>query len=73
MKWSKHCAISEVSRTVRAVLNTNPVEYELVAATTGARFQLNNAKLYVPVVTLSINNNINDIKEQFLGTNTDLK
>ena len=72
MKWSKHCAISEVSRTVRAVLNTNPVEYGSVAATTGARFQLNNAKLYVPVVTLSIND-INDIKEQFLGTNTDLK
>ena len=26
--------------------------------TTGATFQINNAKLYVPVVTLSINNNI---------------
>ena len=31
-----------------------------VAATqaTGATFQINNAKLYVPIVTLSINNNI---------------
>ena len=27
--------------------------------TTSATFQINNAKLYVPVVTLSINNNIN--------------
>ena len=32
----------------------------LVAAiqTTGVTFQINNAKLYVPVVTLSINDNI---------------
>ena len=36
--------------------------------TTGTAFQINNAKLYVPVVTLSINDNI-----KLLGTNTDLK
>ena len=55
----------------------NPVD---TIQTTGVTFQINNAKLYVPVVTLSINDNINlyeikskDIKEQFLGTNIDLK
>ena len=30
----------------------------MVRSTTSARFQINNAKLYVPVVTLSINDNI---------------
>ena len=31
---------------------------DVVAGTTGAIFQINNAKRYVPVVTLSINDNI---------------
>ena len=33
----------------------NPADATL---TTRATFQVNNAKLYIPVVTLSINNNI---------------
>ena len=52
--WSSNCIISEISRTA-AVNGDNPVEATL---TTGATFQINNAKFYVPVVTLSINNNI---------------
>ena len=43
---------------------------------TGATFQINNAKLYVAVVTFSIDDNIKfleNIKKQFLGANTDLK
>ena len=46
--------------------------------TTGATFQVKNTKLYVRVVTLSINDyiifleNIKQLK-QFLGTNVDLK
>ena len=56
LTWSKYCVISQVSRTFRAVHpNANPVEYEALTATTGALFQINNAKLYVPVATLSIN------------------
>ena len=41
---------------------------DVVAATTGAIFQINNAKCYVPVVTLSINDNIpllENIKQGF--------
>ena len=34
------------------------LEYGVVTQTTSATFQINNAKLYVPVVTLSINDNI---------------
>ena len=39
--------------------NANTSVQEVAAIqTTGATFQINNAKLYVPVVTLSINDNI---------------
>ena len=59
LKWTKNCVIAEVSRTFRAVdPNDDPVVYELVIATAGATFQINNAKLYVPVVTLSVNDKI---------------
>ena len=50
--------MSEISTTFRAVPNTDPVEYKVETATTSPTFQINNAKLYVPVVTLSINDNI---------------
>ena len=56
-----------------------PVPDVTVIQATGATFQTNNAKLYVPVVTFSINDNINFLeniklgsKEQFIGTNIDL-
>ena len=72
MKWTKNCVISEISRTVRAVnANDNPVVYELVTATTRAKFKINNAKLYVPVVTFSIYDNIKfleNIKQGFKRT-----
>ena len=71
----------EISRIFRAVdPNANPVEYEVVTATTGVKRQINNSKFYVPVVTLSISDNIRFLenikqgfKKQFLGTNTDMK
>ena len=50
--------MTEVSRTFRAVRKTNPVQYEVTSQITSATFQINNAKLYVPVVTLSIIDNI---------------
>ena len=63
LRWSKHCVISEVSRTFREVdPNANPVVYEVATATNKAIFQINNARLYVPVVTLSINDNIKFLK-----------
>ena len=72
--------ISKVSRTSRAVPNTDPIEYEMTTSTTSATFEINNAKHYVPVVTFSINDNIEflkNIKQGFsitiFGTNLDLK
>ena len=75
------CIISEISKKTRIPANPNanpPVQEVAAIATTGATFQINNAKLYVPVVILSINikflENIKQgFKQQFLGTNIDLK
>ena len=53
MSWSKNCIISKISRTAEAC-GDNPVEETL---TIEATFQIKNAKHYVPVVTLSINDN----------------
>ena len=62
--------ISEISRTFRAFdPNPYPVEYEVVRAITGATFQIDNAKHYIPVVTLSIINiNLENIKQGFKRT-----
>ena len=59
MKWTKYYVISEILTTFGAAdANANLVVYELVTATTSATFHVNNTKLYVPVVTLSMNDNI---------------
>ena len=61
MLWSKNCIISEILKTAPAEATETKV----------ARFQMNNAKLYVPVVTLSMNNNIKfleKIKQGFKRT-----
>ena len=72
LRWARNCILSEISRTFRAVdPNVNPVVYQVTSQTTSAIFQINNAKLYVPVVTLSINDNIRfleNIKQGFKRT-----
>ena len=67
MTWPKYCVISEISRISRAVPNTNYVEYEVATATNSATFQINNANLYVPVVTLFINDNKKFLESIKLG------
>ena len=54
LSWSKECILSEVSITPEG-RGYNPVA---AIQKTGATFQINNAKIYVPVVPLSINDNI---------------
>ena len=58
LTWTKYCAISEISRTPE-VPRDNPADATL---TTGATFKKNNTKLYVPLVALSVNDNINFLK-----------
>ena len=47
--WSRYCVISEISRTPAVPTNPNFSTVE-ATHTTGATFQINNTKLYVPVV-----------------------
>ena len=52
LKWKKRCAISEISRPLRAPGDLT--EQEVVITTAEATFQITNVKFYVPVVTLAI-------------------
>ena len=56
----KECIIFGVSRTFRAV--GKPPVQQVATATTEATFQINNTKLYVPVLTLSINDNVKSLE-----------
>ena len=55
LSCSKKCIIPEIPITSRIAGNSNtrpPVQIKEARQTTGATFQINNAELYVPVVTL---------------------
>ena len=59
--WSTKCIISEIDRT--SEVNDNPHIISIIAQvlstlTSNATFQINDAKLYVPVVNFSRNYNI---------------
>ena len=81
LTWSKYCVISQVFRTFRAAdPNADPAVYEVVTETTGPKFQIINDKRFVPVVTLSINDNIKfpenmkyGFKRAISHTNIDVK
>ena len=65
--WSKHFVISDISRTPE-VSGANTA---YATQKNRATFQINKAKLYVPVVTLSINGNIiflENLKQGFKRT-----
>ena len=61
LSWLKNCVISLIYQE-QIVVDTpaanSPVPATAVTLTTGATFQINNAKFYVLIATLSINNNI---------------
>ena len=83
LSWSRNCIISEISRTAAVGGNADanpPVPAGEATLITGTTFQINNTKLYVPVVTLFIKNNIKFleyVKQRFratvFGINIDLK
>ena len=74
LTWSRNCIMSGISRT--AAVAGNPNAFSLVLAmqatlTTGATFQMINAKVDGPVVILCINNNtkfLEHLKEGFRRT-----
>ena len=68
LSWSKDWIISEILNNTEIAANSTcnqTVAHLLLeqktrgTLKTRATFQINSAKLYIPVVTLSINNNIN--------------
>ena len=61
LSWSKECIISEISVTPAIAGNPRaniPVKAREARQITGGTFQIYNAKLYVPVVSFSINDNM---------------
>ena len=61
LSWWKYCIIPEISRTAAVAENPNanpPAPAVAATATTSTTFQINNAKLYVSVFALSINDNV---------------
>ena len=58
MKWSRNCVISEILRTPEEGAD-NQVSVKQTRSTT---FQTNNDKFYIPIVNLSINDNIKFIQ-----------
>ena len=55
LTWPKNCVLADM--TVRAAGNNN--DQPVVVALTGLEFQIIETKLYVPVVTLSTENDKN--------------
>ena len=72
--WSKKCIISEISITTATAGNPRakqPVPVVAARKKTRTTFQINNGKLYVPTLTLSINDNmkvLENIKRGFKRT-----
>ena len=57
LSWSKYCVIFEILRA-DAVAANRPNPAREVIETSGATFQINSDKLYIPAATLCINDNI---------------
>ena len=57
LTWSKSCVLTDMTAT--AAQGDNPT----ITAPTGAKFAIADCKLYVPVVTLSVEND-NKLLEQ---------
>ena len=55
LSWSKDCLIPEIPANPT---DNPPTDRTLPTQISKATFQINNVKLYDPVVTLSINDNI---------------
>ena len=74
LPWSRKCVISEICRTPKVIANPNadpPNDNPRITSilTSHATFQMISTKPYVPVVTLSINDNITfleNIKQGFV-------
>ena len=67
LTWSKNCAFADM--TVRAAGNDAPA----IVAPTGLEFQITDTKLFVPVVTLSKENDIKLLEQLITGFKRTIK
>ena len=67
LTWSKNCVLADM--TVRAAQGGNPA----IVAPTGLEFQITDTKLYVPVVTLSKENDIKLLEQLKSGFKRTIK
>ena len=76
LRWARNCITSETSRTAAVAGNADgnsPVSAVAATTTTRVTFQISNAKVYVPEVTLFITDNIKfleNIKQRFRRTSS---
>ena len=69
LTWTKNCALADM--TVKAAGNNNVLP--AIVAPTGLEFQITDTKLYVPVVTLSKENNIKLLEQLKTGFKKTIK
>ena len=67
LTWSKNCVLADM--TVRAAQGDNPA----IVAPTGLEFKITDTKLYVPVVTLSKENDAKLLQQLKLGFKRNIK
>ena len=67
LTWSKNCVLADM--TVRAAQGDNPA----IVAPLGLEFQITDTKLYVPVITLSKENDIKLLEQLKLGFKRTIK
>ena len=67
LTWSKNCVLADM--TVRAAQGGNPA----IVARTGLKFKITDTKLYVPVVTLSKENDIKLLEQLKSGFKKTIK
>ena len=87
LSWSRYCIITEIDITPEVPANRASNSFTTLISPTWSKhfnhkatFQKNSTKIYVSVVTLSINDNIKileiwskHLKEQYLGIDVDIK
>ena len=67
--WSKNCSLAEMTVTLAGNNDDSP----LIVPRTGLEFQITDTKLYVPVVTLSKENDIKLLEQLKSGLKRTLK
>ena len=67
LTWSKNCVLADMTR--RNAQGDNPA----IVAPTGLEFKITDTKLYVPVVTLSKENDIKLLEQLKLGFKRTIK